>query len=267
MSEKNVEIEDNMKISENIDNNGENNNMKISEENIEIKRNLSECEQYDKSLKVIVLGDSYVGKSSLINRLLHNQFSELSSTLSIEYHTYITSVNNYKLRMQIWDTAGQEKFNSIISNYYKGTDVGIFLYSIDKEQSFQNVEMWYKNLKENNENTLNILIGNKRDMENEEGGRVITFERAEKFAEDNSFYAFREISCKSKDEEEVENIYEIFDEIGKYFYEESKKNKNNNKNDNNADINYVVSESMMALGKKKKIKKENEQDKNKKKCC
>jgi len=243
-------------------------NLKISEENVnyDIKRNLAECEQYDKSLKVIVLGDSAVGKSSLINRIKNNKFHELPSTLSIEYHSYITSVNNYTLRMQIWDTAGQEKFNAIINNYYKGTDVGIFLYSIDNEKSFINVENWFKNLKENNINTLNILIGNKRDKENEEGGRVITYERAEKFAEDNKFFAFREISCKSKGQDELNNILEIFDDIGKYFYEQNKENKN--KIENNADINYQVTESMIALGKKHKIKEEeNAQNKKKKKCC
>ena len=243
-------------------------NLKLSEENVnyDIKRNLAECEQYDKSLKVIVLGDSAVGKSSLINRIKNNKFHELPSTLSIEYHSYITSVNNYTLRMQLWDTAGQEKFNAIINNYYKGTDVGIFLYSIDNEKSFINVENWFKNLKENNINTLNILIGNKRDKENEEGGRVVTYERAEKFAEDNKFFAFREISCKSKEQDELNNILEIFDDIGKYFYEQNKENKN--KIENNADINYQVTESMMALGKKHKIKEEETaQNKKKKKCC
>ena len=245
-------------------------NLKLSEENTvyDIKRNLAECEQYDKSLKVIILGDSSVGKSSLINRIKHNKFQELPSTLSIEYHSYIISVNNYTLRMQLWDTAGQEKFNAIISNYYKGTDVGIFLYSIDNEKSFNNVEHWFKNLKENNENTLNILIGNKRDKENEEGGRVVKYETAEKFAEDNKFYAFREISCKSKEPDELDNILEIFDEIGKYFYEQNKENKN--KNENNADINYQVTESMIALGKKHKIKEEENAHNNKnkkKKCC
>ena len=168
--------------------------------------------------------------------------------------------------MQLWDTAGQEKFNAIINNYYKGTDVGIFLYSIDNEKSFINVENWFKNLKENNINTLNILIGNKRDKENEEGGRVVTYERAEKFAEDNKFFAFREISCKSKEQDELNNILEIFDDIGKYFYEQNKENKN--KIENNADINYQVTESMIALGKKQKIKEEeNAQNKKKKKCC
>ena len=124
-------------------------NMKIDEENENIERNLSESEQYDKSIKVIILGDSYVGKSSLINRLINNKFVELSNTLSIEYHTYVISINGYKIRMQIWDTAGQEKFNSLISNYYKNTDVAIFVYSIDKEESFQNLEMWFKHLKDN----------------------------------------------------------------------------------------------------------------------
>lgn len=253
MAEENDDIEGNLKLSE-------------ENKNYDIKRNLAECEQYDKSLKVIVLGDSSVGKSSLINKIKNNKFQELPSTLSIEYHSYITSVNNYTLRMQLWDTAGQEKFNAIISNYYKGTDVGIFLYSIDNEKSFNNIEIWFKNLKENNENTLNILIGNKRDTENEEGGRVVTYERAEKFAEDNKFYAFREISCKSKEQDELDNILEIFDEIGKYFYDKNKENKN--KPENNADINYQVTESMIALGKKHKKKEENAQNiKKKKKCC
>ena len=252
MAENIIKIEGNLKL---IDEN----------ENYDIKRNLAECEQYDKSLKVIILGDSSVGKSSLINRIKNNKFQELPSTLSIEYHSYITSVNNYTLRMQLWDTAGQEKFNAIISNYYKGTDVGIFLYSIDNEKSFNNIENWYKNLKENNENTLNILIGNKRDVENEEGGRVVTYEKAEKFAEDNKFYAFREISCKSKEKDELDNILEIFDEIGKYFYDQNKENKNNTENNN--DINYQVTQSMIALGKKHKIAEENAKNNKKKKCC
>jgi small GTP-binding protein len=147
--------------------------MIIDEEKLNIERNLVESELYDSSIKVIILGDSYVGKSSLINRLINNKYVELSSTLSIEYHTYIISINDYKIRMQLWDTAGQEKYNSIISNYYKGTDVAIFVYSIDKQETFENIQMWFKHLKENNEDSLNILIGNKLDME-KEGARVVS---------------------------------------------------------------------------------------------
>ena len=233
-------------------------NMKIDEENENIERNLSESEQYDKSIKVIILGDSYVGKSSLINRLINNKFVELSNTLSIEYHTYIISINGYKIRMQIWDTAGQEKFNSLISNYYKNTDVAIFVYSIDKEESFQNLEIWFKHLKDNNENSLNILIGNKLDKE-KEGERVLNYEKAENFAKLNKFFLFREISCKSKEIYDIEDIYEIFDEIGKKFYNESKEDRNNSDS-----VSYKVSDSMRSLGDKQKLKKN---EKKKKKCC
>ena len=222
----------------------------IDDEKENIERNLVESEVYDNSIKVIILGDSYVGKSSLINRLINNKFVELASTLSIEYHTYIISINEYKIRMQLWDTAGQEKYNSIISNYYKGTDVAIFVYSIDKQETFENIQMWFKHLKENNDNSLNILIGNKLDTE-KEGGRVVSYENAENFARDNNFFLFREVSCKSKETYEIEDIFEIFDEIGKYFYEKSKE-----KNNNADSISYKVSDSMRTLGEKHKIKKE-----------
>ena len=235
--------------------------MIIDEEKLNIERNLVESELYDSSIKVIILGDSYVGKSSLINRLINNKFVELSSTLSIEYHTYIISINDYKIRMQLWDTAGQEKYNSIISNYYKGTDVAIFIYSIDKQETFENIQMWFKHLKENNEDSLNILIGNKLDME-KEGARVVSYENAENFARDNNFFLIREISCKSKEAYEIEDIYEVFDEIGKYFYEKSK-----DRNNNADSISYKVSDSMRTLGEKHRIKKENEKNKKKVGCC
>jgi len=235
--------------------------MIIDEEKLNIERNLVESELYDSSIKVIILGDSYVGKSSLINRLINNKYVELSSTLSIEYHTYIISINDYKIRMQLWDTAGQEKYNSIISNYYKGTDVAIFVYSIDKQETFENIQMWFKHLKENNEDSLNILIGNKLDME-KEGARVVSYENAENFARDNNFFLIREISCKSKEAYEIEDIYEVFDEIGKYFYEKSK-----DRNNNADSISYKVSDSMRTLGEKHRIKKENEKNKKKVGCC
>ena len=163
--------------------------------------------------------------------------------------------------MQLWDTAGQEKYNSIISNYYKGTDVAIFVYSIDKQETFENIQMWFKHLKENNEDSLNILIGNKLDME-KEGARVVSYENAENFARDNNFFLIREISCKSKEAYEIEDIYEVFDEIGKYFYEKSK-----DRNNNADSISYKVSDSMRTLGEKHRIKKENEKNKKNVGCC
>ena len=163
--------------------------------------------------------------------------------------------------MQLWDTAGQERYNSIITNYYKGSDVAIFVYSIDSAETFENLSTWMKLLKENNENTLNILIGNKLDREKEEGGRAVIYENAENFARDNNFFLFREISCKSKEKYDVEDIYEIFDEIGKYFYEKSRESVKAES------ISYKISDSMRTLGEKHKIKKQNEKNKAKKSCC
>ena len=225
------------------------------EENITIIRNLDENSEYQRSIKVIVLGDSSVGKSTLINRIKQKDIHNISATLSLEYHTYIMSLHDYKIRMQIWDTAGQEKFNSIVSNYYKGTEVAIFVYSIESEQTFKNVVMWYKNLKENSsEKSLDILIGNKKDLEKE--NRKVTNEQGEKFAVDNNFFLFREISCKSNDKEEFVNIIEIFDEIGKYFYKYDK-----SRSIPSEDLDYKASESMIAIGEKQRKNPE------KKGCC
>ena len=226
------------------------------EEKITIKRNLDENVAYERSIKVIILGDSNVGKSSFINRIKNKEFREMTATLSVECHSYIISCNNYIIRMQIWDTAGQEKFNSIVRNYYKGTEVGIFLYSIDMESSFNNVKTWYQNLKDNSKiNSVNILIGNKKDLD--ESKRKVTNKQGEQFAEENGFYLFREISCKDNDKLELENILEIFDELGKYFYSFYRKRSGSVE-----DLNYKASDSMIALGMKQRDKEEK-----KSKCC
>ena len=270
-NEENKIIEEgNIKVNKNEENEEENderseeeneNKNKIVEEkeNITIKRNLPDSDDYDNSIKVILLGDSYVGKSSLLNRLINNEFSEQQATIAIESRTYTISLNEYSIRMQIWDTAGQEKFNSIISNYYKGTDVGIFIYSINKEESFENVKDWFNVLKEKgNENSISILLGNKKDLGEKE--RIVTYKQGKDFAKENKFKFFREISCKSEEKEEIENIMEIFDEIGKYFYDIFKSRRNAS---SSADLNYVATDSMIALGEKLR-KKENNKGK---KCC
>ena len=231
--------------------NSESNNENV--ENFDIKRDLPP-DKYDKSIKVILLGDSNVGKSSLINKLINKKFLNVQSTLSIEYHTYIISINEYVLRMQLWDTAGQEKFNSIIDNYYKGADIGIFLYSIDKEESFEHVKDWYNNLQSNNTYSKNILLGNKTDLDENE--RKITKEQGEIFAKEKNFFLFKEISCKSDQKNELDNIIDVFDTIGKYYY---KCRRNVSVVDDSA---YIASSSIIDVNLKS-IKKKKKQ----KKCC
>ena len=181
------------------------------------------CSVYDKSIKIILLGDSGVGKTSLLNCLEPNDIDlNQKKTLSLEYFNYIIKANNNIIRMQIWDTVGHEKFNSIISNYYKTTDVAIFMYSIDNIESFNNINNWFNELndKGNNDNnikTIKILLGNKNDLEKE---RKVTYEMGEKLKNEKNFYFFQEINCSYKNKEENDLVQNLFFEIGKIVYKE-----------------------------------------------
>ena len=178
---------------------------------------------YDKSIKIILLGDSGVGKTSLLNCLEPNDIDlNQKKTISLEYFNYIIKANNNIIRMQIWDTVGHEKFNSIISNYYKTTDVAIFMYSIDNIESFNNINNWFDELndKGNNDNnikTIKILLGNKNDLEKE---RKVTYEMGEKLKNEKNFYFFQEINCSYKNKEENDLVQNLFFEIGKIVYKE-----------------------------------------------
>ena len=117
---------------------------------------------------------------------------------------------------------------------------------------------WYKNLKDNSEDSINILLGNKRDIiDEDESKRSVEYETAEKFANDNGFLYFNEITCKNK-EEDVENIFDVFDKIAIHFYKIWLEKK-----DKSISVKYEVSDSMMTLGRKQRNKKNEE----KKKCC
>ena len=163
---------------------------------------------YDKSIKVILLGDSRVGKTRIINCLEQKDILQ-QRTMSLEYSNFNVKINNYSIRMQIWDTVGQDKFNSIIDNYYKTTDIAIFVYAINDLKSFNNIENWLDKLKEkggnnnnnvisnNNEimvdkNIIKILVGNKKDLFKE---RKVTYQMGLKLKKEKHFNLFKEISC------------------------------------------------------------------------
>ena len=152
--------------------------------------------------------------------------------------------------MQIWDTAGQEKFDSITSTYYKSTDVAIFVYAINSKESFNRIPGWIKELEEQNTSNkkeedeedqimLKILIGNKADLEDE---REITYEEGKTFSKNNGFSLFTEISCKEdpekKNSKKIENIIEF---IGKEFY----KLKESRDRLNSSSYNYEASQSLL----------------------
>ena len=215
-----------------ISSDNEENDIKNEHSDIIIENLPNNHPSYDKSIKVILLGDSDVGKTSIINCLEYDDSDvNQQKTKSLEYSNYSIKINNYIIRMQIWDTVGQEKFNSITSNYYKTTDVAIFVYSINNLNSFKNINNWFNefNDKGNNDNntieekkTIKILLGNKNDLEKE---REVTYDMGEKFKNEKKFYFFKEINCsyknKNKDNlKENDLVKNLFFEIGKIIYKE-----------------------------------------------
>ena len=205
---------------------------------------------YDKSIKVILLGDSSVGKSSIIERLKSDSFNNnQSATISLEHHNLIIKINSFIVRMQIWDTAGQEKFDAIASTYYKSADVVIFVYSINIRDSFDRVSQWSKQVDENSsidEQQIRILLGNKTDLNNE---RVVSTEEGKDLAKQIGCVHFDEISCMDKTNEENNNkINNIIEVIGNQIYSIMNKDERAN----SGSFNYVASASILIDNRKKK---------------
>ena len=118
--------------------------------------------------KIVLVGDSGVGKTNLLTRFSKNEFSlESKTTIGVEFATKtITTETGHVIKAQIWDTAGQDRYRAIASSYYKGAAGALVVYDITKPQSFENVDKWLKEVRDHGaENMVLMLIGNKSDLE------------------------------------------------------------------------------------------------------
>ena len=234
-------------------------------EEIKIERLKGDIKTYDRSIKVILIGDSKVGKTNILNRLVNNEFNAKHiPSLSLEYYNHSIKINNYVIRMQIWDTAGQEKTNSIISNYYRSADVAIFVYSINNIKSYNSIQEWFKelineNANEDNNNVKKVLLGNKLDLEKD---RQVDNKMADTFAKDNGFEIFAEITCKDDEQQKIYNISNIFDAIGKLFYDEFTQSRDTY---NMSSFHYIASNSI--LESRRNTENEKNQSEKKSGCC
>ena len=133
--------------------------------------------------KILLIGDSGVGKTNILLRYVKNEFKEeLKSTVGAEFSTKLIALPSNTVKIQIWDTAGQERFRSITSTYYKGAKGALVVFDLTKESSLNNTAKWLTDFKaKSDENSMCILVGNKSDL-NEE--RVVTKETAQKKAEE-----------------------------------------------------------------------------------
>ena len=175
-------------------------------------------------IKIITLGDSHVGKSSLIVKYIDNKFSNVyMSTIGFDLkHKQITLNDGTDAKIMIYDTAGQERFKSLAASYIKKANSILLVYDISEHSTFENIGMWMESITEEKGDKLPIvLVGNKADLTDE---RQVTYEEGKKLAEDKGFHFF-ETSCK-----DGANVSECFIDLAELVYEKSGKKLIQNSN-------------------------------------
>ena len=197
----------------------------------------------EKEVKVILLGDSGVGKSCIINRYINNAYDpNIESTLGSNACTKLVEKKNISYILNLWDTTGQEKYHSITNLFIKGSNIVILVYSINSLSSFEGLDFWYKSVQEKleGENYVLAVVGSKSDLIEEEE-EVVSEEEAKKFAKEKNSI-FKLVSSK-EDPEGINNLFDtLLDELIKNDYLTENKS-------------YVINRRNHRDGKKEKKKK------------
>lgn len=203
-------------------------------------------EQEDYKLKIIVVGDSGVGKTNLINRFASDKFDTNSkATIGVEFVYKTLKINKEVIKVEVWDTAGQERYRAITSSYYKGAKGAIIVYDITNEDSFNNVESWMNEVTKKGKTDMQfLLVGNKKDLIND---RKVTEQKGIDKAKELNMNLF-EASALEKT-----NVNEAFNYLVKEIYLNIRKEKNINTNNDEK-----IGQGGIALNTNKKKRK---------KCC
>jgi Ras-related protein Rab-11A len=206
-----------------------------------------EDESYEIMVKVVLVGDSGVGKTNIMSKYLKNQFREDSkATVGVEFGSKQFSVEGHQIKAQIWDTAGQERYKAITSAYYKGAKGAFIVYDITRKNTFETVNKWVSDITAAADKKITlILIGNKNDLEDQ---RQVTKEVGEEKAKELGL-AFMETSACSG--ENLDKAFQMMiNEIYKKYQE---------------DVVGETQESTVQQGKD--ITLDKTKGKQKKKCC
>ena len=156
-------------------------------------------------IKILTLGATQVGKTSIVLRYSEDKFNyNKIATIGIDFKIKIIKKGNERIKVSIYDTAGQERFQNIVKHYYKGANGVLLIYDITKRDTFKNLDFWIKDLEDNSDidNLFIYLIGNKNDLQEK---RQVTYEEANSFAKSKNI-PYIEISAKTGD-----NIQKLFD--------------------------------------------------------
>ena len=158
--------------------------------------------KYDHLFKLLIIGESGVGKTCLLLRFTDDSFTANHlTTIGIDFKIKIINLENKLIKLQIWDTAGQERFRTITKTYYKGAHGIILTYDVTDQNSFKNIRNWIKQIEANAQTSVKkVLVGNKCDKPD----RVVTEEEGKKLADDYNM-SFFETSAKTN-----QNVTEVF---------------------------------------------------------
>ncbi|OTF74723.1 ras-related protein Rab-35-like protein [Euroglyphus maynei] len=188
---------------------------------------MADRKDYDYLFKLLIIGDSGVGKSSLLLRFADNTFSgTYISTIGVDFKIRTVEIDNERVKLQIWDTAGQERFRTITSTYYRGAHGVIIVYDVTNGDSFHNISRWLQEIEQNCEVENKILVGNKND---DPSLKVVLTKDAQRIAE------LMKIQLYETSAKENINVEEMFLAITKMVLRTKKEqlnrqSKNNEKN-------------------------------------
>ena len=191
-------------------------NLLLKNKNYKIEILDEQHKQYDLNFKIIVIGNVGVGKSCISLKATKGIFlEEYTSTVGFEFYCFNVKINNKIVKLQIWDTCGQEAYRSLIINFYRNASLAIIVYSVDDLNSFNDINIWLKQVKTYGTSSCKIfLIGNKIDSED----REVSTAQGIKFKNDFYFDCFMETSAK-----EGINTRELFVNCATILYEENQK--------------------------------------------
>ena len=204
-----------------------NDNLLLKNKNYKIEILDEHQKNYDLNFKIIVIGNVGVGKSCLSLKATKGIFiEEYTSTVGFEFYCFNVKINNQIVKLQIWDTCGQEAYRSLIMNFYRNTSLAIVVYSVEDMDSFNDINIWLKQVKTHGTPSCKIfLIGNKIDSEY----REVSYEMGLKCKNDFFFDGFLETSAK-----EGINTRELFVNCATLLYEQNENIINQMKMRNNS---------------------------------
>ncbi|KAG8489152.1 hypothetical protein CXB51_017176 [Gossypium anomalum] len=155
--------------------------------------------------KIVLIGDSAVGKSNLLSRFARNEFDNNSkATIGVEFQTQAVEIDGKEIKAQIWDTAGQERFRAVTSAYYRGAVGALIVYDITRRSSFDSIKRWLDELSTHCDTTVaRMVVGNKCDLENI---RDVSVEEGKSLAEEEDLFFMETSALESTN---VQTAFEV----------------------------------------------------------